>query len=183
MKIYLDLLPQEKKNQIKRNKLFQRILHEELLFVVPLLVFIILLFNVYYVLNYEFNSLSAAGLEGRSQDKYQELNVYEEKFKEMNESVAVLSKLQTNHLHWINVIDELGNSTPDGVYLNNLSTKNYQIFLLGKARSRENLLNFKAKLEESSCFESINIPLSNLVVKDDIDFQMDLMVNNDCLKK
>lgn len=183
MKIYLDLLPQEKKNKIKHDKIFSRILREELLFIVPLLVFIVLLFNVYYILNYQYNSLSAEGTAGKSLDKYQELSTYENKFKEINESVTVLNKLYANHLHWTNVLVELGNVTPDGIYLEDLSTKNYQIFLLGKARTRENLLAFKANLEQSSCFKDINIPLSNLVVKDDIDFQMDLTVNNDCLKK
>lgn len=183
MKIYLNLLPQEKKNEIKRNRFFARILREEILFLLPLIVFIFFLLNIYYVLNYQYESLTAAAMAGKSQDKYQELNKYEDKFKEINGSVDLISKLQSNHLKWFGIMGELSVMTPDGIYLSELSTKNYQIFLLGKARSRDDLLNFKGKLESSSCFQNINVPLSNLVVKEDVDFQMDLMVNKDCLKK
>lgn len=183
MKISLDLLPQDKKNQIRRNKIFGRIIREEILFIVPIIVFVLILLNVYYILNYQFGSLSAAGIAGRGQDKYQELNKYEERFKQVNERVDLLSKIQNGHFHWLNVLERLAEITPDGVYLNSISSKNYQVFLLGKAKTREDLLKFKDNLEGADCFQNINVPLSNLVVKEDIDFQMDLQVNKECLRK
>lgn len=183
MKIYLDLLPQEKKNQIRRNKMFGRILREEILFIIPLLVLIFLLFNIYYILNFQFRTLTDVGTAGKSQEKYQELNKYENKFKQVNSSVEVLTKIQNNHLHWLKVLQDISNLTPDGIYFTDLTTKNYQIFLLGKARTRDDLLKFKGNLEGSSCFQSIDVPLSNLVVKNDVDFQMNFTVAKECLKK
>ncbi|KKQ46436.1 MAG: Fimbrial assembly family protein [Candidatus Moranbacteria bacterium GW2011_GWC2_37_8] len=183
MKIYLDLLPQEKKNELRRSKIFRRILHEEMLFLVPLVIFIALLLNIYYLLNFQYNSSVTLSSVNKSQDKYQELNNYEEKFKKVNASIDILSKIQSSHLHWLNVLDELGSVVPEGVYISDFSTKNYQIFLLGKARSRDNLLALKNNLDNSDCFKDVNVPLSNLVVKDNVDFQMDFVVIKDCLKK
>lgn len=183
MKIYLDLLPQKKKQEIKRKKLFRSILSEEILFLFPVLVFIVILANIYYVLTVQRDmSIAAHSLE-QSQDKYQQLSTYEEKFKKINEISQVLTKIQSGHLHWEKIFQELSNITPDGVTVSDFSTKNYKIFLLGTAKTRDELLDFKSKLESSACFKDINVPLSNLVVKDDVDFQMDFSINEDCLKK
>ena len=182
MKIYLDLLPQEKKNEIKRRKIFRIILREEFLFSLPIIIFIVILFNVYYLLNIQYSSALAASSINKAQEKYRELSSYEEKFIKVNESVDALTKIQGSQLHWINVLRELSLVTPDGIALSDLSTKNYQIFLLGKADSRDDLLEFKSKLDVSACFQSVNVPLSNLVVKEDVDFQLDFTVAQDCLK-
>lgn len=118
-----------------------------------------------------------------SQNQYQELAKYEDKFKQTNEDVEILDKIQNSNLIWTNFLTELSLIMPEGIFLSDLSSKNYQVFLAGKARSRENLLNFKANLEQSTCFSNINIPLSNLVVKQDVDFQMDIEVKKECLNR
>ena len=183
MKIYLDLLPQEKKKQLKRKKIFRLILREEALYLLPILMFIVILGDIYYVLNLQRNSSVAASSLDMSQSKYQELSGYENTFAKVNVSVAALSKIQDLHLHWLNVLRQLSSAAPDGVTISDFSTKDYQVFLVGKAATRDDLLNFKSNLEGSTCFQNVNVPLSNLVVKDDVDFQMDFVITQDCLKK
>ncbi|NTW26957.1 MAG: PilN domain-containing protein [Candidatus Moranbacteria bacterium] len=183
MKIYLDLLPKEIKTELKRKKRFRRILHEEFLFLLPLVLFIVILGNIYYLLMLSHNTSVAAKSQAESQDKYQELSSYEKKFKEVNDNSAKLLKIQSLHLYWANIFNKVGTILPDGISITNFSTKDFQIFLVGKARNRDTLLNFKAALESETCFANINVPLSNLVVKENIDFQMDLTINKDCLKK
>lgn len=182
MKIYLDLLPKERKQEIRRNKLFRTILRQEILFLLPLIVFVIILFNIYYLLSFEKASSIAAQSAAQSQDAYLELNKYEEKFKEVNEQTSALLKITVSQLHWDNVFKAMDSTTPDGIMITNFSTKDYAVFLVGKAKSRDILLNFKEKLESNDCFSAVNVPLSNLVVKDDVDFQLDFVVNEDCLK-
>lgn len=183
MKIYLDLLPGEKKQEIRRKKLFRKILFEEFLFLLPILLFVAMLLNIYYVLIIQRDAMVAAHSLEQSQEKYQELSRYEEKFKQVNEYSQMLGKIQAGHLYWSNFFSQLSSITPDGIRISDISTKNYKIFLLGRASTRETLLDFKGRLESVECFKEINIPLSNLVVKDNVDFQMDLAINEDCLKK
>jgi len=183
MKIYLDLLPKERKTELKRKKIFRNILHEEFLFLLPVILFIIILLNVFYLLSIKHDTSLMQKSLAESQDKYQELSSYEEKFKQVNESSVKLLNIQDKHMHWTEVFNKLSSALPDGISINEFSTKDYKIFLVGKARSRDILLDFKGTLEADTCFTDINVPLSNLVVKDDIDFQMDLAINNDCLKK
>jgi len=182
MKISLDLLPQNKKNEIRRGKIFREILRQEILFVFPLLVLVILLGNILYLLEIQKDIDKTAYALQQGQSQYQELNKYDTDFKQINEADILLIKIQSGHLKWTNVLSHLSNAIPDGLAIDSLANKNYNVFLVGKARTRDNLLKFKASLEEDSCFQNINVPLSNLVVKNDVDFQMDFSINQDCLK-
>lgn len=182
MKIYLDLLPDNRKKEIRRKKTFRSILKGEALFLLPVVLFILILLNIYYVIVLQRNSLVNENSLQQSQSKYQQLGIYQEEFKQVNSLSQALGKIQSGHLHWTNLFQNLSEATPDNIQISNLSTKNYTVFLVGKAKTRDDLLNFKNKLEESSCFQNINVPLSDLVVKDNVDFQIDLMINKDCLK-
>jgi Tfp pilus assembly protein PilN len=183
MRIYLDLLPPERKSEIKRAKLFRGILYEEFLFFIPILVFIFILANTYYVLSRQRDLLVNEQNSNKLQGDYQKLNEYETKFNEVNARSQTLVKIQTNHLYWQQLFIELSGLLPEEVYLTDLSTKDFAVFIVGKAKTRDDLLNFKSKLENSKCFENVNVPLSNLVVKEDVDFQIDFKIKENCLKK
>ncbi len=183
MKISLDLLPQNKKREIKRDKLFREILREDFLFISPMLLLVVILLNVFYLLTIQRKTDVAAYALEQSQDQYRELNKYDEDFKKINEASSLVLKMQNGHLRWANVLNILSNVIPDGIAVDSLATKNYNFYLAGKAKTRDGLLIFKSNLEKESCFKNINIPLSNLVVKEDVDFQMDFEVSQDCLKK
>jgi Tfp pilus assembly protein PilN len=183
MKIYIDLLPKKIKDELKRKKLFRTILHEQFLFIIPILAFIAILFNIYYLLDSEKKSIIRAKSVAESQDNYQELSSYEEKFQQVNAITENILKIQNKHFHWLTIFGKMSANIPDGVTITDFSNKDFKIFLVGRAINRDTLLGFKDKLESDNCFENINVPLSNLVVKDNIDFQMDLAIKKDCLIK
>ncbi|HPN54654.1 MAG TPA: PilN domain-containing protein [Candidatus Moranbacteria bacterium] len=183
MKIFIDLLPEQRKQEIRRKKIFHGILRGEFLFFLPIFIFICILLSTYYTIILQKNSSSIVHMSQQSQDEYQKLDKYEKKFKEINEKDSLLAKIQNGHVHWKNVLLEFSNIIPDSVYLNNISNNDYKVFLAGKARSRDDLITFKERLENSACFQDVNVPLSNLVVKNDIDFQIDLVLKEECLKQ
>ena len=183
MKIYLDLLPKQRRNELKREIFFRKILHQEFLFLLPIIFFIAILCNIYYLLSVQHDISKVANSQVESQDKYQELNSYEEKFKQVNADSAKLIKIQSGHFHWTGILAKLNFATPNEITVTNFSTKDFKIFLVGKAKTRDVLLNFKDKLISDECFTDVNVPLSNLVVKDNVDFQMDFSIKPECLKQ
>jgi len=179
MKIYLDLLPKERKLELKRKKTFRIVLRHEMLFLLPLMVLAVVLANVYYLLSFQLDNTVKSG----SEEKYEKLNAYEEKFKQVNEATASLMKITAGHLQWSNVFERLNVIIPEDVTIINFSTKDYNVFIVGKAKNRDVLLRFKSNLESDECFSNVNVPLSNLVVKENIDFQIDFLFKSDCLKE
>ena len=165
--------------QNKRKKNFRLILQQEFLFLLPVIVLVVLLCNVLYLLSFELN----APVGAEEQKKYEKLDDYKDKFKQVNETTAALLKIQSGHLAWSNVFEKMNAATPEGVVISNFNTKDFVVLLVGKAKSRDILLEFKNKLESTECFSEVNVPLSNLVLKEDVDFQIDFSVKEDCLRK
>lgn len=183
MKINIDLLPNQRKLELKRNKLFRKILGEEILFLFPILVFVIILCNIYYLLYSQRSSSMQTQTMAQSQESFKELSRYEEKFKEVNEGSAAILKLKSGHFRWSRVFEKMSGIVPDGVSISNFSTKNYKLFLIGKAQNRDMLLSLKKNIESEDCFAEVNVPLSDLVTRDNVEFQIDFSVKPDCLKK
>lgn len=183
MKIYIDLLPPEKKKELSKRKIFKIIINQWILFTIPLVVFIAILLSIKYILVTEKNTLYLLASTEQSRGQYAQLTEYEKKFEQVNNASQVLYKLEQGHLHWKKLFENLDEAVPQGVEISNISTKNYQVFILGKARNRETLLLLKDKLEEVDCFEAVNVPLANLVVKNDVDFQIDFVIKDNCLRQ
>jgi Tfp pilus assembly protein PilN len=182
MKIYLDLLPEGKKEEIKKKKIFLKIVYQELLFSVPLIAFILILVTINLALEIRAQGIDESLNLRSSHKEYKELETYESKFSEINAKTSDIFKMQKEHLNWLKMFYKLSDKTPDDVHLSDLATTNYQISLVGKARAREDLLKFQDNLKSEDCFSNVNVPLSSLVSKEDVEFQINFEVKENCLK-
>lgn len=182
MEICINLLPEEKKNKIKRKKRIITIIKQEILFLSAIFFLIVILLDINFILSFQLNSLDKDYSLEQSQSKYQELRNYENKFKQINSKTALLYNIEKDHLYWSNFFYELEKVIPDGISINNISNNGYKITLTGKSAKRENLLKFQENINSSECFSDVNLPLSNLVTKENINFQMDFKIKDVCLK-
>jgi hypothetical protein len=71
---------------------------------------------------------------------------------------------------------------PENVNLSDLITTNYRISLIGKAKTRDDFLKFQEKIKTENCFSDVEVPLSSLVSKENVEFQINLKVKEECLK-
>lgn len=183
MKIYLNLLPEQQKNEIRRKKTFHAIVQQEILFLMPLLVVIVMLIAANMILKIQKSSVISESEQTQSNGNYKELKKYEDEFGKANAFTVTAAKIQDNQLHWSYILKKIADTIPDGISIDSIATKDFQVIVIGKARNRDNLLALKDALsQEGDCFENLNIPLSNLVVKDNVVFQLDFMVKEACLK-
>lgn len=183
MKIYLDLLPPQLKKEVKRKKIFLEIIKQEMLFIIPLVLFIFILLDTVYILNLQKKSILNQHITDEMKNKAEELSLYENKFRETNENSNILLKIKSEQLHWTKLFEKMNEIVPENVNITDISNKDFKIFIVGKSKNREELINFKNNLEKEVCFNNINVPLSNLVVKEDIDFQLDFFIDEKCLKE
>ena len=182
MDVYIDLLPENKKEEIKKKKIFRLIIHQEIRLFIPLAIFVAVLLAINFNLGIQLNNLEKFYALEQAQKKYQELKTYENKFRETNSQTLLFSSLQSNHLRWSSVLKKISEAVPEGVYFKKVTTKDYSISIAGTARTRENFLDFEEKIKSADCFLEVNTPLSNLTSKENVDFQIDFKVKRDCLK-
>lgn len=183
MDVYLDLLPEGKKEEIKKKKIFWLVVRQEIRLFVPLALFVAVLLAINFNLKFQLGSIEKLQALEQSQEKYQELKNYEDKFRDTNSKVLLALSLQSGHLRWSPVLKRISEAVPEGVNLKKLATKDYSVSVSGAARTREEFLVFEEKIKTSDCFSEVNTPLSNLISKENVVFQIDFKVNDNCLKK
>jgi Tfp pilus assembly protein PilN len=182
MRVCLNLLPEYKKEEIKKRIAFLKVIKNEVLFSIPILAFFVILATVNFSLKLRMQGTGDSFKLNDSLREYKELEGYEEKFKDVNSKVLYKYKIQKNNLNWSGIFYKINNMVPDGVYLSDLATTDYSISLVGKAKTRDNFLKFQENIKSENCFSDASAPLSSLVSKEDVEFKIDFKIKEDCLK-
>lgn len=182
MKIYLDLLPEERKKEIRRKNIFSVIVSQEIISLAPILFLVFVLISINLIIQFKIKSTEQLTAMHQTTKENQELKKYEDKFSAINSKISAVSRFQSSHFYWSNVLGRLSSLSPDGVYLTDLSTKDYTVSIAGKALVRDELLKFQDNIKNNDCFANVNTPLSNLVTRDNVAFQIDFDIKSECLK-
>lgn len=182
MEIKLNLLPPYREEEIKKNKHFRLIVRLELIMFLFVLISFVFLFGLSYILDLNLEIVSRETEFSQDKKQLDDIKKYDEKFSQTNLELEKISKIKKDQLYWSNLFYKINQLIPQGVSMQDISTKDYSVFLIGKAEKREDLVAFKENLEKDNCFSLVNLPLSGLVSKNNIDFQIDLSINENCLK-
>lgn len=182
MKIYLNILPSERKTRERNRRMFFRLLVQEVVLGLILVVFLGLLGAVWWGIDYRMqNDIALAKDVEATNTGFIELREIEENFKTTNDVVRRNQTLLDNSVSWTNVFYELETNFPEGVRADQLSIdSNAQCVLRGYAKTREVFEEMVAQLEQSECFTEINIPRSNFVQKEDVSYIIDFVVEKTC---
>jgi Tfp pilus assembly protein PilN len=182
MKIKLNLLSVHKKEAIEESKKMRVILKWGMEIFGILLIFFILLLDINYILKTDF-SLASYGREKSGLDsKYTEIEKYDSEIKQINSKMTDIENIQKGELYWSKLFFKLNNILTPEITLSNLSNKDFIIFMVGKANTRDALVSLKDRLEKEECFSDVKLPLSNLVSKDNLVFQIEFNVKEECVK-
>lgn len=186
MKTLLNLLPPDRKDAIQKHLRSRFLLWQLFLLFVLEVFYLTILVSIYLVLDFQQKGLLTAGESGilSSQTEERRLSGYEQKIKETNAAVDVIGKIDRSHHYFYKVFVLLDLLLPQGVTIDHMQTKEYALSVFGRAAKREDLLLLDQKLKSAeACIATVDIPISNLFSQENIDFQMDLTLVPDCLKK
>ena len=142
-----------------------------------------MLMSIYYILNINLRlAKESYATSIKSNEQYKEIEKYESEINNVNSNLSQIEKLQNGQLNWSKFFQRFNEHFSNEIEVKGLATRNYSIALIGAAKTRDNLISFKDSLAADSCFSEVNLPLSNLVSKEDLDFQIDFKIKQECLK-
>ncbi len=186
MKILLNLLPVEKKTEMRKNNRFRMVVAQGSGVIFLGFLYSCALLGISFLLSAQLSSVR--GLSGDSSfvSEKNEIESYENTFQETNKRVSEVSQLLSQHVSWEKFFRSLDLATPPGVFYTKLLTgRDFSLSMSGTAPDRETLLLLEKNMNDSDCFrakdESPMIPLSNKLVKENIDFQLDAVIEKSCL--
>lgn len=183
MEIKLNLIPDYKREEIKKNKRLRFVIREGILLSFIFIFLFSGLFCFDYILKINLSLVSNSVQSGNKKESFEKVKQIDEEFEKINGAIEQVEKIQKEQLYWSEALLKLNALVPETVVINNLATKDYKLLIAGTSKDRDGLLEFKGNLEKEKCFSAVSLPLSDLVSKDNVDFQMDFNVSKECLKK
>lgn len=182
MEISINLLPDYRKEDIAKANRLKLVIRLGLAILSIFILFYSFLFGLISILEVERNSLLVSQEMSGNVGQLDRIRKFDEEFKEINSSSSQALALERDQLYWSNLFRLLSGNLSDGIMITDLATNNYSVILAGKANDRDVLMGYKDKLSQEKCFTNVNLPLSNLVSKENIVFQMDLKIDKECLR-
>jgi Tfp pilus assembly protein PilN len=108
-------------------------------------------------------------------------NIFNKEIKEFNLYINGLNKIQDEHIIWNKFIIKFSRLVPDMVNLYSLDIRPDKILITGFSSDRNNLKELQENLEASGLFSNIEIPLNDLIKKENIDFSIKAEIKLDQL--
>jgi hypothetical protein len=166
----LNILPLQKKKEIKLKKMFNTISRTTFLLWLLLIIPAGLLIGSHYFLQSIEKDMTDASTIS-NQEKLQNIAVVSQAFNEYLKQSAIV---QTNHINPIPLLDHFSQLIPAGVTIRgiNISLTEKTIAFSGEAQTRDQLLELENNFSNDSMFSDFTYPLSNLSEKENIKFDL-----------
>lgn len=183
MKIKLNLVPPERKAELEKIFQLRRVFkwETELLAIFVLLILALVSINAIVKINLSIAKNNLDMIDKNS-EQYQVIGDYDKEIKNVSTVVSDIGTVQNAQLYWSKFLTRLDEKVITGIAVSKLETDNFDISLAGRADMRDNLIAFKENIEKDACFSDVNFPLSNLVSKGNIEFQINFKIKKECLK-
>ncbi len=181
MKIKLSLLPKSKEKKLKNNKILKFVVLQEIMIIIITLLFFIAIKGVDAIAKYQLSSVNQQLAIKESSGENVEIKKYEEYLREAGLRVDLIKIIQRFDVGWIAVFEKLSTLLPQEVLIKSIKGNGLNLTLKGTAQNRDFLIKMKEDLENDDCFDGINIPLNNIVLRENIEFELNFDVNMKCL--
>lgn len=172
--IYLNLLSDQKKEELKKKLFFEIITNVlEMLLAINIAVAIILLVAKIVLQNNFNETVSQSTLITTS---YSAIN---QEIDKVNRELKLVDKLYKNAPLWSDLLMHLSKATPTDVNIRNASfnTLEKTASISGFALTRSGLLELIKNLESTNMFEKIESPISNIFERTNINFGLSANIN------
>ncbi|TSC96080.1 MAG: Uncharacterized protein Athens101410_233 [Parcubacteria group bacterium Athens1014_10] len=172
--ITLNLLPEKEKIIYKQEKNYLVIKNFLLLLIIATIIITIALLASKLILEKNFYSF----VDGDSLSPNATAEI-KKKINNINSKLQEINGIQKNYFDFSEPLIILSGLTPANLQISllNLDQNNLEFFIKGKAKTRENLLRFQKNLEDSPIFKEVKYPITNLLSKENINFEFSGKLN------
>ncbi len=181
MKIKLNLLPEKRVKEMKKKNILRFVIWQEIVVIFMVGMFLVMIKSADVVINLRLSSLDQQLSSLKLGSDFKKIDKYESNFRGVNKKLFLVEKVQRDNIDWLNIFNDINDAVPDGITIDSLENNNHTVSMTGIATTRDRLIVLKGNLDKIDCFTKVNVPLNDIVLKKNIDFQIDFKVINKCL--
>lgn len=169
--ILLNLLPPQKKKEAEEKILYAAIKNILAVFLVFLIFVSVILLGGKLILARNFQTVVE-----QTTLIVKEYGGINKKIKETNDKLASISDAQNEFIEWSPRILKISEAIPENIQITTIVLRDgkNKTLLKGIAKTRDDLLILRVNLEESDLFSRIELPFSNLLKREGVDFEFQL---------
>jgi hypothetical protein len=172
--IVLNIISPELKNEIKLKSIYQTIKKFFVLIGFFAVVFTVILASSDFFLKSYLKEISQ-----KNNIVNKETNETIQAVDDINKKINEVALIQKEEVTWLNFLKLIADNTPKDVKYNKISmNKNDGLILSGQSKTREGLIEVKKFLDSSPFLGDINFPISNLLEKENINFNITAKIKN-----
>ncbi len=172
--ISLNLISPYQKKEIRLNRFYYLLKNNLGLIVIILILSSIVLLMARNILQENFNNVITDTSLIR-----QQIRGSNQKIMGINQKLTGVTNIQNQFVPWSNILIYLTKNIPPNIRINFLiiqpslgkETEQWTIIIKGLAKSRDDFLYFQEQLKKSQLFEKVELPISNLTQKENIEFE------------
>jgi len=170
----LNLLSPEEKNNISKIKTYYVLRSISFRFISLVLIIVTIFIFSYFLLSNQKKLLTEQINKEIALRQEGKVSAVEEATSELNKQLNLANEIQLNYIKWTDFIKTYSSAMVEGITLTNLNfnTTGKILTINGTAQSRSTLLKYQQNLEELDYFSDIDMPISNLIQKENINFEI-----------
>lgn len=170
--ITLNLIPLDKKESLRITQLYVVIKNLIILILIITIIIAIILLIVKALLQNHFNNIVE---QTTLTTKY--ASTFNKGIKKFNQRLDSVVSIQKDFIPWTNFFVDFTSLVPPDLELLSLAIKENRLLINGRAKTRDKLLEFKSNLENSNLFSEVEIPLEDLLKKENVDVNIRTVIN------
>lgn len=176
----INLLPQQQKEEIKKEKNLRLVLILGVLILVSLVCLYLILLTITIFVSTGAEVQKILYQERETELKTPHVQDLQKNLNTINKTLTQLDSFYQDQVNSTEVLERISSTLPAGVFLTNLSL-NFQsekgiCNLAGFSPTRDLLLELKANLETEKDFDEVYFPPTNWVQPNDINFTLNFKV-------
>ena len=173
-----NLLPQDKKNKIRREYRVRVLTASLFMFGGVLIIATVLLASLYILLSSRLSGLDQ--IHAANTGKEEDMAKLERSINETRTKLELLQHNSSSLKIPYDVFKSVIDIKPENIFLTKLTySNNNQVTVSGFALYRKNLQNFVATIGNHGLFLPVEYPFSNITQKQDIDFSLTINITTD----
>lgn len=180
MKIYLNVLPQEHKKKLRRDKFVFRMYIQTLSLSIAFSLLFLTMGGMFWGMDFYKKSLKSQE-ENKSLERVQ-FQEYQALFEEKKQKTKLFETMLSKQYAYSKSIEDIQRHKNENIFFTGMLFQDTQAKIDGVARLREDVLSFQEQLKISECYTSVEIPIQDLVKKENIRFSVYLEVKEECLQ-
>ncbi|MFH1171571.1 MAG: PilN domain-containing protein [bacterium] len=171
---FLNLLSPDRKRQLQQLLVYRALQRSSLFLLFFLFIVTIILWGSTYTLEREREQQHARTRETEIQLSGKNGSSLDQQILDFNTFLTTVRGLQVGYTRWTPILSELLSQLPAGIVLAQLELQSdtKTLLLRGTAAQRDDLLQLEDALSRSRTFQNPTAPISNLLQKEGIDFEI-----------